>query len=168
MLKKIILIAAVIFPMIASAQSVKLAIVDANSILSAMPETVQAQQKLQETSKKYDDEYQKLGQEMQRLYEDLQKMSEDELPAIRERKVREFQDFQAKTQQFEQTASQDLQKQQETLMTPIISKLRTAIEAVGKEGGYAVIYDNNPQIILFYGANVEDITPQVKTKLNLK
>lgn len=168
MFKKILLIAAMVFPMLAAAQNVKIGLVDTNAVLSAMPETTAAQTKLQDTSKKYDDDYQKLGQEMQRLYEELQKMDEKELPAIRDRKVREFQDYQTKLQQFEQAAAQDLQKLQEQLMSPIIAKVRSAIEAVGKEGNFTIVYDNNPQLILYHGTGAEDITPLVKAKLNLK
>lgn len=72
-------------------------------------------------------------------------MKEDELPAIRERKTREFTDYQQKISQFEQQAMQDLQKLQQELMAPIMQKIRGAVEAVGKEGGYSLIQEKNPQ-----------------------
>lgn len=163
MFKKILLIAALILPMFASAQSVKLGVVDTNAILQELPETTEAQNKLQETSKSYNDAYNQIGEEMQRIYDELQKMDENELPAIRDRKVREFQDCQTKMQQFEQNAAQDLQKLQDQLMTPIIAKVRNAIEAVGKENGYTMIYDLNPQLILYNTA--DNVTDLVRAKL---
>ena len=53
-------------------------------------------------------------------------------------------------------------------MAPIFAKLKTAVEAVGREGGFSLIQDNNPQLTLYYGAPTEDITPKVKAKLGIK
>ncbi len=167
MLKKLFLAAALLFPMLASAQTLKIGLVDQNEIVSKMPDTTEAQKKLEEVSKKYDEEYNKLNEEMQRLYDELKNMKEDELPAIKERKTREFTDYQQKIQQFEQQAMNDLQKMQAELMNPIIQKVRAAIEAVGKEGGYSLIQDKNPQITIYFEAPVVDITTDVKAKLGI-
>lgn len=168
MIKKILVAALVAIPMFASAQTVKIGLVDTNALIAALPETTQAQQQIADISKKYDEEYQKLGEEMNRLIEEFKKSEATDLPAIRERKTRELTDYQQKLQQFEQNAMQDLQKQQNDLMAPILTKVRTAISAVGKEGGYTLIQDNNPQVVLYFGAPAEDITSAVKVKLNVK
>lgn len=167
MFKKFLLAAMLLFPMLASAQSLKIGVVDASAILAAMPETTSAQNTIQEMQKKYEADYNKLAEEIKRLYDELQNMKEDELPAIRERKARDFQDQQQKLQVFEQQISQDLQRQQESLLTPIISKLRSAIESVGRENGFSLIQDYNPQNVFYIGSPVEDITPLVKAKLGL-
>ena len=109
----------------------------------------------------------KLEDEMKRLYDEIANMKEDELPAIRDRKTREFSDHQNKVQQFEQTAMQDTQAMYQKLMQPIVQKVRTAIEAVGKEGGYSLIQDKNPQNIIYFDAPVVDITADVKAKLGI-
>ena len=74
MLKKILLAVAIALPMFASAQTLKVGIVDTNAIFQAMPETAAAQTKLQEIQKKYQDEYTRLDDEFKRMVEDLQKM----------------------------------------------------------------------------------------------
>lgn len=168
MFKKILLVAALIFPMLASAQTLKIGLVDQSDIIAKMPDTAAAQKQIEEVSKKYEDEYTKLGEEMKRMYDELQNMKEDELPAIKERKTREFTDYQQKIQQFEQQAMQDLQKMQQDLMSPVVQKVRTAIESVGKEGGYSLIQDKNPQIVIYFDAPVVDITPEVKAKLGIQ
>lgn len=167
MFKKILLIAAMIFPMLAAAQSVKIGIVDTNAIIAALPETKTAQTQIDEQSKKLDAEYQNLGTEMQRLYSELENMKDDTPQTIKERKAREFQDYQKKMAQFEQTAMQDLQKMQAELMQPILAKVQNAIESVGKEGSFTLIQDKNPQIVLYYAAPAIDITNDVKTKLGI-
>lgn len=166
MLKKLLFVAALIFPMLAGAQTLKVGIVETDAIFGAMPETAAAQTKLGEVQKKYQDEAQRLEAEYTRLIDDFQKMSQDELPAIRERKTREITDYQTKLQQFEQQASQDMQQQQQQLMQPIMQKIKDAIDAVGREGGYSLIQEK--QAVIFFGAPVEDITPQVKAKLGVK
>ena len=168
MLKKLLLVAAVLLPMLASAQTLKIGIVDTQELIAKMPDTAAAQKQLEDVSKKYQDEYAKLTEEMKRLVDEYQQMKEDELPAIKERKTRELSDYQQKLQQFEQTADQDLQKMQYDLMSPVLQKIRTAIEAVGKEGGYSLVQNKDAQIILYYESPVVDITNDVKAKLGIQ
>lgn len=168
MLKKLLLAVAVALPMFASAQTVKIGIVDTNAVMTAMPETTAAQTKMQEIQKKYQDESTRLEEEYKRMVDEFQKMKEDELPAIKERKTREINDYQQKIQSFMQTAEQDMQKQYQGLMAPIAQKLKEAIESVGKENSFSMIQNYSPDLILYYGAPVQDITPLVKAKLGLK
>ena len=168
MIKKVLLAIALICPMLLSAQTLKIGLVDFSAVLMAMPETTAAQNQLKEVGDKYDAEYKKLNEEMNRLIEEYQKMAENELPAIKERKTRELSDYQQKLQQFEQTAMGDLQKMESDLMGPVQQKVVQAIESVGREGGYSLIQMYNPQLTLYYAAPVEDVTPAVKAKLGIK
>lgn len=168
MLKKILLAVAVAFPMFASAQTAKIGIVDTSSVIQAMPETTAAQTKLTEIQKKYQDEFTRLEDEYKRMVDELQKMKEDELPAIKERKTREINDYQQKIQTFMQSADNDIAQQQQGLMAPIVQKVREAIESVGKEGGFSLIENYSPDLILYHAAPTVDITAQVKAKLGLK
>lgn len=166
MFKKILLAVALMLPTFgASAQTLKIGLVDTSTIIQAHPDTQAAQKKIDEVSKKYEEEYQKLGQELQRMYNDLK---DDDLPAIKERKTKELQDYSAKIQQFEQNAQQDLMRQQQELMAPILQKIKDAVESIGKEEGYSLIQEFAPQLTLYYAAPVVDITPKVKSKLGLK
>lgn len=168
MIKKILMVAALLFPMLAAAQTLKIGVVSTNEIISAMPETTAAQAKLQETQKQYEERYNKLGEQIQKLYEEVKNMKADELPAIRDQKTRELQDQQQKLQLFEQQVTQDMQQQQETLLSPIIKKVQDAVQSVGREGGFSLIQDYNPQLTLYRADPVVDITPLVKAKLGLK
>ena len=169
MLKKIFLAVALMLPMFgASAQTLKIGLVDTTAVIQVLPDTQQAQNKLADASKKYEDEYQKLNEEFKRMYDEFNAMSQDELPAIRERKTRELQDYTQKIQAFEQNAQQDLQRMQQELLGPVMQKVKDAVESVGKEGGYSFIQDYSPQLTLYFASPVEDITPQVKAKLGVK
>ncbi len=166
MLKKILAIAAVALalPVIAVAQ--KFGTVDVNAIFTAMPETTAAQNQLQEASKKYEGEFTKLQEEINKKIQEYQGLAKDTPESIKERRQQEIQELGQKVDTFRNTASQDLERQQQQLMAPIQQKLSDAIKAVGQEGGYTFIFENG--IPVFVGSDVTDVTTAVKAKLGLK
>ena len=95
-----------------------------------------------------------------------QTLAADTPESIKERRIQEIQELDQKMQQFRATASQDLQRQQEAAFAPIQEKVRQAIDAVGKENGMTFIFEN--VIPVYTGTDVTDVTPLVKTRLNLK
>ena len=168
MIKKVLLAIALICPMLLSAQTLKIGLVNFDAVFQAMPETAAADSQLKEVGDKYQAEFNKLNEEMNRLMDEYQKMAENELPAIKERKTRELGDYNQKLQQFEQTAMNDMQKMQNDLYSPIQQKIAQAIESVGREGNFSLIQMYAPQLTLYYAAPVEDITETVKAKLGVK
>ncbi len=167
MLKKIILAVALMLPAFAFAQStVKIGVVDTNTLLQAMPETSAAQTKLADVSKKYEETYNKLIEEYKRLAEEFQSMKEDTPAAIKEKNARDLADKQTRIQQFEQQAQEDLGKQQNELMAPIMQKVKSAIEAIGAEGKFTVISEK--PAFIYIGSDAVDITNDVKNRLGLK
>ena len=166
MLKKILLAVLVALPMMVSAQTVKIGLVDANAVMASLPAYTEATTKLETIAKNYEEESRKLQAELQRLYEEYQAMGQDALPAIRERKEQDIVACQQKIESFNMKAREDLNRQQEAEMSPIMASVQNAIQSVGKEGGYAIIQDL--AAVYFYGAPAEDITAAVKAKLGVK
>lgn len=166
MFKKVIiaLVVAMALPVIAAAQ--KFGTVDVNSIFSVLPETEAAQKQLAEASKKYEDEFKKLQEEFDKKFQEYQALGTDAPASIKERREQELQEFNTKMQQFRNTAAQDLEKQQQTLLAPIEQKLNDAIKAVGQEGNFTFIFQDG--MSLYQGKDVIDLTPTVKTKLGVK
>ena len=120
MIKKLLLAVLIALPSLAFAQ--KFGIVNTQAIMQDMPEVKAAQAEMETSSKKYDDEFKALQTEMQKKYEELQKAQEEKAPeTILNRRMSELQDLDQKIQQFRQTASQDLQRQQEQLLASCIS-----------------------------------------------
>ena len=60
----------------------------------------------------------------------------------KQQKETELQTLQQKIQQAYQDGQQELQKKSSELMQPIVAKVRTAIEAVGKAGNYTFIFED--------------------------
>ena len=131
-----------------------------------MPETTAAQTQLQEVSKKYEAEYKKLEEEVNKKVQEFQALAADTPQSIKDRRQQEIQELAQKVETFQNTASQDIQRQQQQLMAPIQQKITDAIKAVGQEGSYTFIFENG--MAAFQGADVVDVTPAVKAKLGLK
>lgn len=166
MIKKLILVlaAAIVLPVAANAQ--KFGVVNADEIISGLPEFTKMQEQIAEASKRYEDEFKKLQEEMDKKYTEFQALASDTPDSIKERRLAELQELDQKMQQFRNTAQQDLQRQQQTLMAPIEQKLIDAIKAVGSEGNYTFIFQEG--MAVFSGKDVVNVTNEVKAKLGVK
>ena len=56
------------------------------------------------------------------------------------------------------------QQKQKELMQPIVTKVRNAIDAVGKAGGYTFIFEDG--VAVYTGTNVEDVTSKVQAEIS--
>ena len=81
----------------------------------------------------------------------------------KQQKETELQTLQQKIQQAYQDGQQELQKKSSELMQPIVAKVRTAIEAVGKAGNYTFIFEDGAAV--YTGTNVVDVTKEVQAKI---
>lgn len=168
MIKKILLALVMALPFCAWAQAPKFGVVDVESIIPKMTEFIEAQNKIAEASKTYETEYGKINEELNKKYAEFQELEKDAttLQSIKERRMQDIQELDKKAQQFAQTAQQDLQRQQAQLMQPIQEKVMNAIKAVGAENGFTMIF---PEAVpAFISADVQNVTPLVKAKLNVK
>ena len=163
MIKKILVALAIALPSMAFAQ--KFAIVDTETIMTAMPETKAAEEKIQQSSKTYQDEFDKLNEEINKKYAEYQALPEDTPNSIKERRQQEIQELAEKVQRFQQQAQQDLERQHMQLLQPIQEKLLNAIKSVGAEGQYTMVFPNG--MSLYTGTDVIDITDAVKAKLGI-
>ncbi len=68
-------------------------------------------------------------------------------------------------QKYEQEMQQKMGMKREELYKPIIDKINVAIEAVGKDGNYTMIFDSATGALL-HAVDSENILDQVKMKLN--
>lgn len=165
MIKKILLAILIALPFCGFAQG-KFGTVDVQAIVQGMPEFAAMQTQLETSSKTYETEFQKLQEEFQKKYTEFQQLDASTLESIKERRMQEIQELSQKIEQFRNTASQDLQRQQEQLMAPIQQKIQDAIKAVGDENNYTFIFETIAAA--YVGRDVTDVTPLIKTKLGVK
>ena len=153
-------------PMLASAQNIKIGLVDTNTIMQALPDTKTAQDKLNALSKDFQDQDNKFMAALQKKMEDYQALPETTPQATKDALAKEIQADQQKILEFEQNAQNEMQRAQEREMAPVVTKVRDAIQAVGKEGGYTIIEELGA--VFYFSAPAEDITNAVKAKLGIK
>ena len=139
-----------LLPVVATAQQ-KIATVNSQELITAMPEMKAAQERLQEEYKK----------KLELYLKDKDTLSE----ALLKSREQELADLQSRIQRSYQAMQQDMEKQQSTLMTPIQQKLVEAIKKVGDAGGYTYVMETS--MILYAGASAIDITAEVKKQLGL-
>lgn len=144
----------------------KLGHINSAELMSLMPELQQANERLQQEVREAEAAYSTMITEFQNLAQEFEANSQQWSDLIRSTRMRAIQDLQQRIQEFEQQSQRELQFLQETLMTPIIERARTAIEAVARENGFTYIFDTSGGMLLF-AADSDDILPLVKRRLNL-
>ena len=137
MLKKIALVMLLALPMGVFAQNLKFGHINAQEIITVMPEFTKAQNDIQTLEKQLTAELQRTQEEFNKKYQEFQQaIAKDSLPPnIAERRQKELQDMIQRQEQFQQDAQQQMAKAQNDAMAPIYQKLDNAIKAVGAAEG---------------------------------
>ena len=164
-MKKLIIFLLMMLPLGVFAQESKIAIVNTQEVIQAMPEFANMQKQMADMEAKYKSEMQVMEDEYNKKYSDFVAQQDSLTENIKMRRMQELQDMEQRTQNFIQISQQDFQKKQGELFTPIQDKLKNAIKAVGDEKGYTYILD--PQIVLYQGNTAVDATQFVKAKLGI-
>lgn len=171
MLKKIALLMMLVLPMGVFAQNLKFGHVNAQEIITVMPEFTKAQNDLQMLQKQLGDELKRTQEEFNKKYQEFQQaMAKDSLPAnIAERRQKELQDMMQRQEQFQQDAEQQMQKAQGDMLAPVYKKLDDAIKAVGAAENVIYIFDLARTAIPYVNESQSiNLTSKVKTHLGIK
>ena len=139
--------------------------IDAQDLLLNLPERTQAQATIEAEAKGYEAEIIRLQDELRTMYGEYQAKANTWPDAIRAQKETEIQQKDQGLQEFSQTIQMELARMEESLLAPMIQRVSTAIEEVGKEHGFTYIFDSSMGATLYNGG--EDVTDLVKTKLGL-
>nr|WP_297010469.1 OmpH family outer membrane protein [Prevotella sp.] len=160
-MKKLVLMLMLLAPMTMMAQ--KFGKVNFQTIMQALPDVAKANGELEALQKQKDNELKAMQEEFQRKADEYQKGASTMNATAKQQKETELQGLQQKIQQAYQDGQQELQKKNNELMQPIVTKVRTAIDAVGKAGNYTYIFDEGAAI--YTGSNVVDVTKEVQSKI---
>jgi outer membrane protein len=146
-LKKIILLAALVVLMtsLSTAQAVKIAYVNSETILRELPEAQQVKKELETTIKGWQDELERMSKELQDGLEDYQKKQALLDPKAKTDKEKSLQDLQQKAreyqfQKFDQREGEAV-KLREKKFAPIQDRVMKVIEKVAKEDGFNYVFD---------------------------
>ena len=164
MKKLSVLFAAVMMLMtVGVAKAQKVASMDYEAVLAAMPETKKMTTDLDTFSKTKGDELNKQAEAFQKEVQAYQAEGAKMTEAQRTAKESELQKKQQNLQQLQQTAQQDLASRRDAAVKPIIEKLNNAVNKVAKANGFEFIIDATA--LIYKGG--PDATPLVKKELGL-
>lgn len=162
-MKKIIMVLMLMAPMATFAQ--KFGHVDAQSIMQAMPEFIKARGDLEAQSKEYENDLKAMQDELQRKSETYDKTKSTMNATKQQETETELQQMFTKIQQASQDYQQQINKMQQEKLAPIMNKVTTAIQNVGKNGGYVYIMDASMGIPYISQTLSKDVTADVKAEL---
>ncbi len=152
----------------ASAQTVKIAHVNTNTVMESMPEKAKAEKDLETYYNGLQDQLKSMANEYQNKMQDYQSNVETMSNLVKQSKEKEITDLENRIQQFQASAQDDFAAKREELLKPLLDKIQKAIDAVGKEKGYTYILDSATGAAVYIGTDATDVTPAVKAKLGIK
>jgi outer membrane protein len=168
MFKKIALVLLCALPFSLMAQEVKLGHVNSQEILTLMPERAVIEKTINDLQSQWEKELVKMREEYYAKVKEFQEKQSTMPESIKTARQGEISDLEQRITTFNQTASEDLRKKQQELFTPVIDKVKKAINEVGSENNYLYIFDLSTQSIIYQSPKSNDVTPLVKKKLGLK
>jgi len=163
---RVILVSLFLFAGGLSAQTLKFGHIDFQQLLQLMPEREVAQKEMAKVQSDLEAQLATMQKELQDKGKDYLAQQKTLTDAIRVTKEDELQSLQQRIQTFQQTAQENLQKEESKRFQPIIDKAKKAISDVGKEQGLLYIFEVNG--VLYHSEQSIDLLAMVKTKLGIK
>ena len=162
-MKKIIMVLMLMAPMATFAQ--KFGHVDAQAIMQAMPEFIKARGDLEAQGKEYENDLKAMQDELQRKSEEYDKTKSTMNATKQQETEASLQQMYIKIQQTQQDYQNQLGKMQQEKIAPSMNKITTAIQNVGKNGGYVYIMDASMGIPYISQTLSKDVTADVKAEI---
>jgi|SRR3970282_721081 len=139
----------------------KTAHVDVSEIMSKMPAMIDAQKQLEKLSGTYDANYKKMVEEYQTKLKKYDAESATVTEAVNGERSKEVQDMQKRIVDFRDNAQKELQQKESDIVKPLMDKVRTSIQKVGKAKGYQYVLDGSTLLL----ADGPNLTADVKKDL---
>ena len=165
MLKKIVLFAFLLIPVMGFAQE-KIAYFKSSDVIPVMPEYAQMLDSLKKSEAALQAELETMADEYTKkvtAFSEQQATLNESIKALR---LKEIERIRESTETFQRQAAQIQDDLQKTLFTPIEAKVRKALQEVGAENQFTYIV--NADLMLYISPQSQDATPLVKTKLGVK
>ena len=164
-MKKLVLMLLMFAPLATFAQQ-KFGHINAQEVMSQMPEFIKARGEMEAKAKQYENDLKAMQDELQRKSQEYDKNKSTMNATKQQETETELNNLYQKYQQALQDNQQSLAKEQQDKMQPITTKLVNAIKAVGQAGGYVYIMDTSAGIPYISTTLSKDVTADVKVQLN--
>lgn len=148
------------------AQDEKIAHVNLGNLLELLPETAEAEKRMEDLR---DSLVTSFEDRVAQLEEDFgvfqREVAEGTISRVdQQKREQKFQQEQEQLRTFEQRMQQRLQQERQRKLSPILSKVETAIRQISEEEGYTFVFDVSGGSLLF-AEESKDITGDVLDRL---
>ena len=163
------LVALVVLAAPAAAQQ-RLAFVDSEVILKALPEYQTARQQVDRLAAEWQAELDAMQTEIDELVREFEAREllyteEDRARALEEIAARRTEMGQYRRRQF--GAEGELFRQEQQLLRPIQERVLEAIETVADDGGYDFVFDRSGDLVFLYAREAHNVTDLVLVELGI-
>lgn len=164
--KNLLLVGVLFLGLTAMQAQSKIAHINTQGLVEAMPETKQMEVELKKVAQAYDTDYKTQATALQAKLQKYDKEAPTQTDTENQKRALEVEELKKKLQLFAQGAQQELQKKQFDLYKPIEEKAQNAIKDVAAAKGFQYVLDSSPGkgLVVFTG---EDLMAAVKTKLGI-
>lgn len=167
----------------ASAQSVKIGIVDMEKVFNAFWKTKQAQASLKDLEANYNKSGASMLDDYKKLNEDYKKFAESASdPAISgdekekrkkqaEQKLREIQEYQTDIQRFKESSNANLTESMKRNRDNLVRDIREKVNELARKAGYTQVFNSSGEAagvpVLLFNSGSNDMTDDVIAALNV-
>jgi outer membrane protein len=148
----------------AAQQGTRFAFVNSQRIMAEAPGAREAQQSFEREMQRYRLEVDSLEQALETRQAEFQRQQATLSPTVRTQRQQEiqqqFQTYQQRVGELERTA----QRRQQELVEPVMQRISETIEAIRREGNYAMIFDASAGALITADPAL-DLTERVLTRL---
>lgn len=139
------------------------------NVVALMPATKSADSQLEAYQKQLVAKGEEMAKAFQVNYQKLVQDINSKTLAPKQQEERELalQSEQQAILKYEQEVIQKVNVKRDELLKPIVEKVQAAIKAIGKENGYAMIFDTSTFNAILFVQDTDDVLPLVKTKLGI-
>lgn len=152
---------------LASVGKISIAYVNTSEIMDKMPEKGAATQQLLTLSENYKKELELMQNEYNKKYSDYITYQSSLSENIKLRRMQELTELESKISDFMELAQKDIESQEKSMLGPLKQKIHDAIQAVGIEQKFTVIYDLANPGIAFVSPEAVNANPLVMQKLGM-
>ncbi len=143
----------------------KIAHINTQELIQAMPQMKTAKSQLETLSKTYQTELQSLGAEFQKKVKLYDSEAASKTQEENTARAKEVQTMEQSIREYQAKAQQDLQKKEFDLLKPITEKAKEAILKVGRAQGFEYILDSSQGVTIM--ADGKNLLDDVKKSLGI-
>jgi outer membrane protein len=167
-MKRTALVLLLVLCWVAVPAQTKIAHINSEAIMQALPEAIDAQKSLDALVAQWEGELQKMQGDWKRKFDEYDKRKLILTEQARADQERELRDLDQKVSDYRNKKfgqNGELFQKQNEVMKPIQNKMFQVLEDIAREEGYDYILDKSGEVLLLYASEKRDLTQKVLSRM---